>query len=184
MALSGAPPNVRLMKKLLVSLVCLAFFAVNAAARDLVIHAGNLIDGVGEAPRSKVSILIHDDRISAVEPGFVNPAGAEIIDLSGATVMPGFIDCHVHIAPKLPSRTNATENWLTHSDLDRAFDGAVFCRANASAGLHRRAQRRRWRRHRGGAECHRRGQDSRAVSLGFARAARTDRGPRRSAQRP
>ena len=112
-----------------------AIFGASAFARDVVIHAGTLLDGVGDAPRQKVSILIHDDRIAAVEPGFVTPTGAEIIDLSSQTVMPGFIDCHVHIASKLPSRANATENWLTHSNLDRAFDGAVFARAMLQQGF-------------------------------------------------
>ena len=49
--------------------------------------------------------------------------------------MPGFIDCHVHIASRLPSQVNATENWLTHSALDRAFDGAVFVRAMLQQGF-------------------------------------------------
>ena len=112
-----------------------ALFATSASARDVVIHAGTLLDGVTDTPRREVSILVHDDRITAVEPGFVKPAGSEIIDLSGETVMPGFIDCHVHIASRLPSRVNATENWLTHSALDRAFDGAVFVRAMLQQGF-------------------------------------------------
>ncbi len=113
----------------------LALFGVSASAKDVVIHAGTLIDGVAAAPRHNVSIVIHDDRITAVEPGFKTLAGAEIIDLSTQTVLPGFIDCHVHIAAKLPSRVNATEDWLTHSDLDRAFDGAVFTRAMLQQGF-------------------------------------------------
>ena len=108
---------------------------VSAPAKDVVIHAGTLIDGVAAAPRHNISILIHDDRITAVEAGFKTPTGAEIIDLSTQTVLPGFIDCHVHIAGKLPSRVNATEDWLTHSDLDRAFDGAVFTRAMLQQGF-------------------------------------------------
>ena len=112
-----------------------ALLGSSALARDIVIHAGTLLDGVSETPRSKVSVLIHDDRITGIEPGFVSPAGAQVIDLSGQTVMPGFIDCHVHIAGKLPSRVNATEDWLTHSALDRAFDGAVFVRAMLQQGF-------------------------------------------------
>ncbi|WP_304179876.1 amidohydrolase family protein [Phenylobacterium aquaticum] len=68
-----------------------------ALAKDVVIHAGHLIDGVGKTPRAQVSILIHDDRITSVEAGFVSPAGAEVIDLSNATVLPGLIDAHDHI---------------------------------------------------------------------------------------
>jgi len=61
---------------------------VAADAKDIVIHAGRLLDGIDSRPQTEVSIVVHDDRIVAVTPGFVTPAGAEIIDLSQATVMP------------------------------------------------------------------------------------------------
>jgi imidazolonepropionase-like amidohydrolase len=106
-----------------------------APAKEIVIHAGTLLDGIGSEPQHAVSIVVHDDRIVAVTSGFVSPAGAEIIDLSSATVMPGFIDCHVHIAALLPSVTNATEYWLTHNDIDRGFDAAVFARQLLQQGF-------------------------------------------------
>ena len=112
-----------------------AFIAQNAFCADIVIHAGALIDGVSSAARQKVSITIHDDRITAVEDGFKSPAGARVIDLSGATVLPGFIDCHVHVSSMLPSRTNSTEYWVTHSDIDRAFDAQVFVRQMLQQGF-------------------------------------------------
>jgi imidazolonepropionase-like amidohydrolase len=115
----------------LLGLLC----ASGAAARDWVIHAGTLYDGSAVAPRHEASIVGHDDRIVAVEAGYLRPAGAEVIDLEGATVMPGFIDCHVHIAALLPSVANATEYWLTHNDIDRAFDGAVFARQMLQQGF-------------------------------------------------
>ena len=117
------------------NLLVVALASSATSARETVIHAGTLIDGSGAAPRQHVSILVHDDRITGVEAGFTTPAGAEVIDLSQATVMPGFIDCHVHIAGRLPNRTNATEYWLTHSVIDRAFDGAQFAAAMLQQGF-------------------------------------------------
>ena len=116
--------------------LCAAMAAAGAAqAGDLVVHAGTLIDGVSAQPRRNVSILVHDDRIAGVKEGFVTPAGAQVIDLSHSTVLPGFIDVHVHIGAKLPSRTNATEDWVTHSAIDRAFDDAVFTRQMLQQGF-------------------------------------------------
>jgi imidazolonepropionase-like amidohydrolase len=83
--------------------------ASSAIANDFVIHAGTLLDGIAETPQRQVSILVHDDKIVALQAGYSSPAGAEVIDLSDATVMPGFIDCHVHISQRLPGRTNVTE---------------------------------------------------------------------------
>ena len=118
-------------------LICLAAVAASSAgvAKDLVIHAGTLIDGVSETPRKQVSILVRDDKIVSVEPGFQTPPGVEVLDLSGETVLPGFIDCHVHVSAKLPSRLNATEDRMTHTDIDRAFDGAVFVRKMLQQGF-------------------------------------------------
>ena len=48
--------------------------AVNAAcAKDQVIHAGHLLDGVSKSPRTEVSILIHEDRITGLQAGYVSP---------------------------------------------------------------------------------------------------------------
>jgi imidazolonepropionase-like amidohydrolase len=124
------PPVARFVATLVFTLSAQASFGA-----DVVIHAGTLIDGISTNPRQKVSITIHDDKIVDVENGFTTPPGAQVIDLSGATVLPGFIDCHVHISAMLPSRVNATEYWVTHSDIDRAFDGGVFVRQMLQQGF-------------------------------------------------
>ena len=112
-----------------------AMFATAAEARDVVIHAGVLIDGTTAQPHAKMSIVVHDDRIVSVEPGYISRGGAQIIDLTRDTVMPGFIDCHVHVSSKLPSRANAVEDMVTHTSLDLAFDAAVFSRAMLLQGF-------------------------------------------------
>ncbi len=107
----------------------------SAHAADTVVLAGTLIDGTGAPPRTNVSILVHDGKISGVQPGRVVPDGAELVDLSRETVMPGFIDCHVHIGSRLPGQGNETEYALTHTVLDRAFEGAVFARQMLQQGF-------------------------------------------------
>jgi imidazolonepropionase-like amidohydrolase len=77
--------------------VCIAsLFSAAAAARDLVIVNGRLVDGTGAPPREGVAIRIHDDRIVEIAATVEAPAGATTLDASGLTVLPGFIDAHVH----------------------------------------------------------------------------------------
>ena len=123
------------MQKIGLLALLVSLSASPSLAGDLVVHAGTLIDGTASAPRQRVSVLIHDDKITAIQDGFVSPPGVRVIDLSQATVLPGFIDVHVHIGAKLPSTTNATEDWVTHSALDRAFDDAVYVRAMLQQGF-------------------------------------------------
>jgi imidazolonepropionase-like amidohydrolase len=105
-----------------------------ASAKDIVIHAGRLIDGTGSAPKSQVSILVHDDRITAVQPGFVAPAGAEVIDLSNATVLPGLIDDHVHITQSF-HKGDPIHTSMTRTDADDTIDAVNNARATLLAGF-------------------------------------------------
>src|SRR6267378_4668901 len=65
-----------------------------------ILKGGRLIDGTGAAPVDGATIVLRDNRIAAVTTRNQSdwPEDAEIIDVSGKTVLPGLIDCHDHMA--------------------------------------------------------------------------------------
>jgi len=108
--------------------------AAGAEAKDVVIHAGKLIDAVSSAPQSEMSIIIHDDRITGVEKGYVTKPGAEVIDLTHDTVLPGLIDSHVHITSQNEGG-NPIANRFTHTDYDAAYRSVGYAANTLMAGF-------------------------------------------------
>jgi imidazolonepropionase-like amidohydrolase len=79
--------------------IVLAAACPSVLAQTTLIHAGLLIDGESDAPREAQSIVVEGNRIVSIEDGYIATGNADrFIDLSNATVMPGFIDTHVHIS--------------------------------------------------------------------------------------
>jgi imidazolonepropionase-like amidohydrolase len=63
----------------------------------IAIRAGRLFDARAGRMLNNQIVLVHGDRITDVGAAVPIPAGARIIDLSAATVLPGMIDTHVHV---------------------------------------------------------------------------------------
>ena len=67
-------------------------------AADIVIHAGRLIDVTGGEIVETATIRVAGNRITRVAQGYLEPNDGDVwVDLSDATVMPGWLDMHVHI---------------------------------------------------------------------------------------
>jgi imidazolonepropionase-like amidohydrolase len=66
------------------------------------VHCGTLIDGTGADPVRNAVIVVDGANIVAVNLDGSIPAGADVLDASGLTVMPGMMDCHVHFMSNPP----------------------------------------------------------------------------------
>ena len=69
------------------------------ATQTIAIRAGRLFDSRTGTMLTNAIVLVRGDRIAEVGPSMTIPSDARVIDLSGATVLPGMIDAHVHVYP-------------------------------------------------------------------------------------
>lgn len=103
-------------------------------AASIVIHAGKLLADPAQAPKDRCSVQIKNDKITAVSTGFVDPPeGAVLIDLKDKFVLPGLIDCHVHLTGQFGPgyRLRVVED----SDVKIGLNGAYHAKLTLKAGF-------------------------------------------------
>lgn len=89
------------MKKV-IACICVFVNALAISAQDrsrvIIFQHANVIDGISREPLRDVTVTIANGKITGVHKSLKRvPAGAEVIDLKGKWLLPGYIDAHVHV---------------------------------------------------------------------------------------
>jgi imidazolonepropionase-like amidohydrolase len=79
--------------------LALLLLPVAAPAQEaaILLRPDRVFDGIDPRPHEGWSVLVRGETIEAVGPGLAAPAGARVVDLPGATLMPGLIEGHSHL---------------------------------------------------------------------------------------
>lgn len=107
--------------------------AGNANAETLYVRAGHLVDPEAGTVLGARLLRVEDGRVAAVLPDGAVPKGAKLVDWSAFTVLPGLIDCHVHLADT--GQTSNVAEPLLHSAMEIAYIGARNARTTLMAGF-------------------------------------------------
>jgi len=114
--------------------ILLLFIAQTVFAQKTYIQCGRLIDGISNTIQTQVTLVVDGNRITDIRKGYLGGgAGDKVIDLQNKTVMPGLIDCHVHLENQ--GSKNSLLEGFTLTDADIAYQAAVYAKRTLMAGF-------------------------------------------------
>jgi imidazolonepropionase-like amidohydrolase len=112
-------------------ILCIPF---SLLAQRTILHCGKLIDVSKGQVLTQYSIIIEGNKITDVQAGYTKGAGTDkVIDLKEKTVMPGLIDCHVHLEDE--TNPNQYIQKFTFNQADYAYQSVVFAERTLNIGF-------------------------------------------------
>jgi len=104
------------------------------ATNTRVVHAGTLLADARAPAQRQQSLLVEGGRIKSVVAGFVDPPpGAAVVDLRDKVVLPGLIDCHVHLTFQFGPKWR--QQLVEDSDPKVGFNAAHYAALTLGAGF-------------------------------------------------
>src|SRR6202000_1549048 len=108
----------------------------HAPGKVTVLKAARMFDGKSNSLTTPGLVVITDNKITAVGSGASVPAGAQVIDLGDATLLPGFIDAHTHLTMMHSDDWKGRElDTLQHTIPEQTLDASVNARITLMAGF-------------------------------------------------
>jgi imidazolonepropionase-like amidohydrolase len=110
--------------------------AQQPAGKSYVLKAARMFDGKSSAITTPGEVVVTDGKIVGVGANATVPAGAEVIDLGDATLLPGFIDAHTHLTMMYrEDYAKAMLDGLQETVPEKAIDGIANARITLLAGF-------------------------------------------------
>jgi imidazolonepropionase-like amidohydrolase len=108
---------------------------VTAAPETIALRAAHVFDSTGTALKDGVTVVVRGDHIVSIGTAAA-PAGARVIDLGDATLLPGFIDAHTHLTLQLQKDYyRFIYDRLMRFPAEQALYGAMYARRTLAAGF-------------------------------------------------